>query len=115
MKKAKKLAQKKAALSTVLTVLALCGTLSVSAADPVTMDLTSGTDHPNKVSSSSTTADTVAIGFDTVHAITVGFGTTLLGETLDYSIYYLVQSGGSADWRREYWPSMKKFGFRTPV
>lgn len=64
MKKAKKLAQKKAALSTVLTVLALCGTLSVSAADPVTMDLTSGTDHPNKVSSSSTTADTVAIGFD---------------------------------------------------
>ena len=76
MKKAKKLAQKKAALSTVLTVLALCGTLSVSAADPVTMDLTSGTDHPNKVSSSSTTADTVAIGLTTrfIMGLVIGDG-----------------------------------------
>ena len=49
----------------------------------------------------------VALGFDTVHAITVGFGTTLLGETLDYSIYYLVQSGGSAQWRRDYWPTIR--------
>ena len=64
MKKTKRFSQKKVTLSTCLAVLAICGSLSVSAADPVTMDLTSGTDHPNKVSSSSTTADTVAIGFD---------------------------------------------------
>ena len=49
----------------------------------------------------------VSIGFDTVHAITVGFGTTLLGETLDYSIYYLVQSSSSTDWQRDYWPTIR--------
>ncbi len=49
----------------------------------------------------------VALGFGTVHAITIGFGTTLLGETLDYSIYYLVQSGQNANWRREYWPTIR--------
>ena len=49
----------------------------------------------------------VALGFGTVHAITIGFGTTLLGETLDYSIFYLVQSGRNADWRRDYWPTIR--------
>lgn len=56
----------------------------------------------------------VAMGFDTVHAITIGFGTTLLGETLDYSIYYLVQSGSNAAWRREYWPTIR-LGVATSV
>ena len=63
MKKTKRFSQKKVTLSTCLAVLAICGSLSVSAAD--TMDLTAaGTTHTNKVSSSSKTADTVAIGFD---------------------------------------------------
>ncbi|MFD1709263.1 MMPL family transporter [Ottowia flava] len=56
----------------------------------------------------------VFLGFETVHAITVGFGTTLLGETLDYSIYYLVQSSGDADWRRDYWPTVR-LGVATSV
>ncbi len=56
----------------------------------------------------------VSLGFGTVHAITVGFGTTLLGETLDYSIYYLVQSGNNANWRREYWPTIR-LGVATSV
>ena len=56
----------------------------------------------------------VAMGFGTVHAITIGFGTTLLGETLDYSIYYLVQSGQNADWRRDYWPTIR-LGVATSV
>ena len=42
--------------------MALCGSLSVSAADK--LDLTTGDTHKNTVSSSSTTTDTVAIGFD---------------------------------------------------
>ncbi len=56
----------------------------------------------------------VSLGFGTVHAITVGFGTTLLGETLDYSIYYLVQSGNNANWRREYWLTIR-LGVATSV
>ncbi|MFT4194466.1 MMPL family transporter [Ottowia sp.] len=56
----------------------------------------------------------VALGFDTVHAVTVGFGTTLLGETLDYSIYYLVQSGSGEQWRRDYWPTIR-LGVATSV
>ena len=42
--------------------MALCSSLSVSAADK--LDLTTGDTHKNTVSSSSTTTDTVAIGFD---------------------------------------------------
>ncbi|HEX5391775.1 MAG TPA: MMPL family transporter [Rhodocyclaceae bacterium] len=34
----------------------------------------------------------VALGFGTVHGITVGFGTTLIGEAVDYTIYYFIQS-----------------------
>lgn len=49
----------------------------------------------------------VALGFGTVHAITIGFGTTLMGETLDYSVYYLVQSGAGESWRRIGWPTLR--------
>ena len=35
----------------------------------------------------------VALGFGVVHGITLGFGVTLLGESVDYSIYLFVQSG----------------------
>ena len=42
---------------------------------------------------------TVSLGFGTVHGITLGFGTTLIGEAVDYSIYLFVQSeGGDGDW-----------------
>jgi predicted exporter len=34
----------------------------------------------------------VALGSGVVHGITLGFGTTLIGESVDYSIYYFVQS-----------------------
>jgi predicted exporter len=39
----------------------------------------------------------VALGFGVVHGITLGFGVTLIGESVDYSIYLFVQSrpGGS--------------------
>ena len=34
----------------------------------------------------------VSLGFGTVHGITLGFGTTLIGEAVDYSIYLFVQA-----------------------
>jgi len=34
----------------------------------------------------------VALGFGLVHGITLGFGVTLIGESVDYSIYLFVQS-----------------------
>jgi predicted exporter len=33
----------------------------------------------------------VSLGFGMVHGITLGFGTTLIGEAVDYSIYLFVQ------------------------
>ena len=35
---------------------------------------------------------TVALGFGFVHGLTLGFGVTLIGESVDYSIYFFVQS-----------------------
>jgi len=56
----------------------------------------------------------VALGFGTVHGITLGFGITLIGESVDYSIYFFVQSqGGNAArnsagaWRRDVWPTVR--------
>ena len=45
----------------------------------------------------------VALGFPAVHGITLGFGVTLIGEAVDYSIYLFVQGAGTAhgDWRRQ--------------
>ena len=34
----------------------------------------------------------VALGFGAVHGITLGFGVTLIGESVDYSIYLFIQS-----------------------
>jgi predicted exporter len=34
----------------------------------------------------------VALGFGAVHGLTLGFGITLIGESLDYSIYFFIQS-----------------------
>ena len=34
---------------------------------------------------------TVSLGFGSVHAMTIGFGITLIGESIDYSIYFFLQ------------------------
>ena len=34
----------------------------------------------------------MSLGFGQVHGITLGFGTTLIGEAVDYAIYYLIQA-----------------------
>jgi predicted exporter len=58
----------------------------------------------------------VSLGFGQVHGMTLGFGTTLIGEAVDYAIYYLVQArpgaGGAAGtgalhWRRHNWPTVR--------
>ena len=42
----------------------------------------------------------VALGFGAVHGITLGFGITLIGESVDYSIYFFIQSRQSRGRRR---------------
>jgi predicted exporter len=53
----------------------------------------------------------VSLGFGTVHGLTIGFGTTLIGESVDYSIYYFVQSQGGRGrdegWLRQFWPTVR--------
>ena len=68
----------------------------------------------------------VSLAFGTVHGLTLGFGTTLMGEAVDYSIYLFVQSsqGGprgapqSRDtmraWLAAYWPTIR-LGVLTSV
>lgn len=44
----------------------------------------------------------VSLGFGVVHGITLGFGITLIGESVDYAIYYFIQNEGgrqAAFWR----------------
>ena len=58
----------------------------------------------------------VALGFGVVHGITLGFGVTLIGEAVDYSIYFFIQSAGgtSERWERRLWPTMR-LGMLTSV
>ncbi|MDP2238773.1 MAG: MMPL family transporter [Burkholderiales bacterium] len=53
----------------------------------------------------------VSLGFGAVHGITLGFGTALIGEAVDYSIYLFVQSeqGGSDQqhWIKRFWPTIR--------
>lgn len=53
----------------------------------------------------------VSLGFGVVHGITLGFGTALIGEAVDYSIYLFVQSeqGGSDQqhWIQRFWPTVR--------
>jgi len=53
----------------------------------------------------------VSLGFGQVHGMTLGFGTTLIGEAVDYAIYYLIQArggdGAAKRWRRESWPTVR--------
>ena len=57
------------------------------------------------------------LAFGQVHGMTLGFGTTLIGEAVDYAIYYLVQTRAIRDagsneapskrWRRASWPTVR--------
>ena len=47
----------------------------------------------------------VALGFPAVHGITLGFGVTLIGESVDYAIYLFVQR--SDDFRSSVWPTIR--------
>ncbi|MBU1236382.1 MAG: MMPL family transporter [Gammaproteobacteria bacterium] len=51
----------------------------------------------------------VILGFGSIHGITIGFGATLIGESVDYSIYYFVQSrqGYDGEWRARFWPTIR--------
>jgi len=54
----------------------------------------------------------VSLGFGAVHGITLGFGTTLIGEAVDYSIYLFVQGGrgdrvGDRAWLAGFWPTIR--------
>jgi predicted exporter len=56
----------------------------------------------------------VALGFGSVHGITLGFGVTLIGEAVDYAIYFFIQQAGdeSAQRRQEqfrelFWPTIR--------
>ena len=58
----------------------------------------------------------VALGFGMVHGITLGFGITLIGEAVDYSIYFFIQSAGGVRerWERRLWPTLR-LGMLTSV
>ena len=53
----------------------------------------------------------VSLGFGTVHGLTLGFGTTLIGEAVDYSIYLFVQSRHAGadrkEWVQRFWPTVR--------
>jgi len=65
----------------------------------------------------------VSLTFGAVHGLTLGFGTTLIGEAVDYSIYLFVQSarlrGATPNdslraWIATYWPTIR-LGVLTSV
>ncbi len=60
----------------------------------------------------------VSLGFGMVHGITLGFGTTLIGEAVDYAIYLFVQRDPAADDEPEarpaFWPTIR-LGVMTSV
>ncbi len=65
----------------------------------------------------------VSLTFGAVHGLTLGFGTTLIGEAVDYSIYLFVQSSRGVGtkpgdslraWIAAYWPTIR-LGVLTSV
>jgi predicted exporter len=66
----------------------------------------------------------VGLVFGNVHGITLGFGSTLIGEAVDYGIYYLIQARGAAGapasergwrhWLATSWPTVR-LGLATSV
>ncbi len=64
---------------------------------------------------------TVALGFGVVHGLTLGFGITLIGESVDYSIYFFIQSrrqdqngASQMSWQQRWWPTVR-LGMLTSV
>ncbi|MFO1224770.1 MAG: MMPL family transporter [Burkholderiaceae bacterium] len=55
----------------------------------------------------------VALGSGSVHGVTLGFGTTLIGEAVDYAIYYLVQARGAGPSRGQGWRAWVGSGWPT--
>ena len=49
----------------------------------------------------------VSLGFGVVHGLTLGFGTTLIGEAVDYAIYLFVQRGQPRGSRNGFWPTIR--------
>ncbi len=58
----------------------------------------------------------VSLLFGSVHGITLGFGTTLIGEAVDYAIYFLIQArvGGWRLWLASGWPTVR-LGLLTSI
>ena len=62
----------------------------------------------------------VALGFGAVHGVTLGFGVTLIGESVDYSIYFFIQSSrrhsdtDARSWQQLWWPTIR-LGMLTSV
>jgi predicted exporter len=64
----------------------------------------------------------VSLAFGVVHGITLGFGTTLIGEAVDYSVYLFVQSNPREGapppppqrWVARFWPTIR-LGMLTSV
>ncbi len=58
----------------------------------------------------------VSLGFGQVHGLTLAFGVTLIGEAVDYSIFYLIQAReqGARAWLRSGWPTLR-LGLLTSV
>jgi len=56
----------------------------------------------------------VALGFGVVHGVTLGFGVTLIGEAVDYSVYLFIQAqrdaaapGATTAWTTRLWPTVR--------
>ena len=51
----------------------------------------------------------VSMAFGVVFGVTAGFGAALIGEAVDYSTYYFVQSGseGTGNWCKRFWPTVR--------
>lgn len=51
----------------------------------------------------------VSLGFGMVHGITIAFGATLIGESVDYAIYLFVQrrQNDQSEWLKTFWPTIR--------
>lgn len=51
----------------------------------------------------------VSLGFGLVHGITIAFGATLIGESVDYAIYLFVQRrrNDGGEWLQSFWPTIR--------
>ena len=63
----------------------------------------------------------VALAFGEVHGTTLGFGVTLIGESVDYSIYFFIQgrpdapgTAAAPSWRQRLWPTCLLYTSPSP-